>query len=65
VYVARVLHATTEQMVFVAVPRPERHVRELRVRHGLIFGLIRLRSCTFIGILINTPMHVANVSAIQ
>ncbi len=58
---------TTEQKVFVTVPpaRASRHVRESRVHRGLIVGLIHLRSCAFIGILINTPMQAANVSAIQ
>jgi hypothetical protein len=32
---------------------------------GLIFGLIRLRSSTFIGVRINAAMQVANVNGIQ
>ena len=46
-----VLLVTTEQKAFVAVSCPsERHVREPRCGRGLIFGLIRLRSPTFISI---------------
>jgi hypothetical protein len=51
---------------FVASPvRSERHVRELRWDRGLIFGLIRLRSPTFIGVRINAAMQVADVNGIQ
>jgi hypothetical protein len=61
-----VLLATTEQKAFVAVPVwPDRHVREPRVRRGLIFGLIRLRSSTFIGIRISSAMQVTDVSVIR
>lgn len=35
-----------------------------RVRRGLIIGLIRLRSSTFIGIQINAVMQVADVNGI-
>ena len=51
---------------FVVVPCPaQAHVRESRVRRGLIFGLIRLRSPTFIGVRINAAMQVADVNGIQ
>jgi hypothetical protein len=46
--------------------RPKRHVRESLVgARGLIFGLIRLRSSTFICIQINAAMQVTDVSDIR
>ena len=60
------LPATTEQNAFVVIPCPaQAHVRESRVRRGLIFGLIRLRSSTFIDIRINTAMQVTDVNGIR
>jgi hypothetical protein len=43
----------------------KRHVRELGWDRGLTFGLIRLRSPTFIGIQINADMQVADVNSIR
>jgi hypothetical protein len=57
---------TTEQKASSPSPvRSERHVREPRWERGLIFGLIRLRSHTFIGVQINAAMQVADVNAIR
>jgi hypothetical protein len=57
---------TTEQKASSPSPaRSERHVRELRWAPGLIFGLIRLRSPTFIGVRINAAMQVADVNGIR
>ena len=57
---------TTEQKAFVAVStRSERHGRKPRRDRGLIFGLIRLRSSTFISIQINAVMQVTDVNGIQ
>jgi hypothetical protein len=59
------LPVTTEQKASSPSPvRSERHVRELRWDRGLIFGLIRLRSPTFIGVRINAAMQVAEVNGI-
>jgi hypothetical protein len=57
---------TTEQKAFVTIPiRPKRHVRESLVgARGLIFGLIRLRSSTFICIQINATVQVSDVNGI-
>jgi hypothetical protein len=61
-----VLLATTEQKASSPSPvRSERHVRELRGIVVLIFGLIRLRSPTFIGVRINAAMQVAGVNGIR
>ena len=43
----------------------ERHMRGPRCGRGLIFGLIRLRSPTFIGIQINAAMQVTDVNDIR
>jgi hypothetical protein len=60
-----VLLPTTEQKASSPSPvRSERHVREPRWGRGLIFGLIRLRSPTFIGVRINAAMQVADVNGI-
>ena len=57
---------TTEQKASSPCPvQSERHVREPRWGHGLIFGLIRLRSPTFIGVRINAAMQVADVNGIR
>jgi hypothetical protein len=62
----RVLPATTEQKASSPSPaRSERHVRELRWAPGLIFGLIRLRSPTSIGVRINAAMQVADINGIR
>jgi hypothetical protein len=45
--------------------RPERRLQEAWVPLGLIFGLIRLHSSTFIDIRINTAMQVADVNGLQ
>jgi hypothetical protein len=65
-HVARRLHATTEQKASSPPPvRSERHVREPWCDRGLIFGLIRLRSPTFIGVRINAARQVADVNDIR
>ena len=43
----------------------ERHVRELGGDCGLIFGLIRLRSSSFIGVRIHAAMQVADANGIR
>jgi hypothetical protein len=43
----------------------ERHIRELEWDRGLIFGLIRLRSPSFIGVRIQAAMQVADVNGIR
>jgi hypothetical protein len=43
-------------------PPPRRDLREQSRPGGLIFGLIRLRSSTFIGVQSNAAMQVTNVS---
>jgi hypothetical protein len=48
----------------VAVPCPVRASRS-RAAVGSVFGLIRLRSPTFIGVRINAAMQVADVNGIQ
>ena len=56
----------TEQKAFVAVPgRPGRQSASRGCDRGLIFGLIRLRSSTFIGIRINAAMQVTDLNGIQ
>jgi hypothetical protein len=61
-----VVPTTTEQKASSPSPvRSERHGRELRWDCGLIFGLIRLRSPTFIGVRINAAMQVADVNGIR
>ncbi len=60
------LPVTTEQKASSPSPvQSERHVREPRWDRGLIFGLIRLRSPTFIGVRINAAMQVADVNGIR
>ena len=57
---------TTQQKASSPSPvRSERHVRELRWNRDLIFGLIRLRSPTFIGVQINAAMQVADLNGIR
>jgi hypothetical protein len=61
-----VLPVTTEQKASSPSPvRSERHVHEPRWDRGLIFGLIRLRSPTFIGVRINAAMQVADLNGIR
>jgi hypothetical protein len=61
-----VLPVTTEQKASSPSPvQSERHVRGPRWDRGLIFGLIRLRSPTFIGVRINAAMQVADVNGIR
>ena len=57
---------TTEQKAFATVLIPsERPVREPQYGRGLIFGLIRLCSSTFIGIRIDAAMQVTDVNGIR
>jgi hypothetical protein len=57
---------TTEQRASSPSPvQSERYVRGPWWDHGLIFGLIRLRSPTFIGVRINAAMQVADVNGIR
>jgi hypothetical protein len=49
----------------VAVHHYERGLREATGPGGLIFGLIRMRSSTFVGIRINAAMQVPDVNVIR
>jgi hypothetical protein len=61
-----VLPVTTEQKASSPYPvRSEGHVRKPLGDRGLIFGLIRLRSPTFIGIRLDATMQVVDINGIR